>query len=327
MHERKALTLAKALLTIGLTALAVSASAAFPERPIRIVVPFVAGGSTDVAARIMGEALGIQLGGTVIIDNRAGAGGMIGAAAVARAAPDGYTLMMTSNSVASAPNLKEVTSDFRKDFTPISRTVASQFTLLVNPAKLPVNNLRDLLAYMRANPGKLDFASPGAMSSAHFALEDFKRVAGVKFSIIHYSGNSPANAAMMAGEPPAGIDGALSAKAGIDSGRLKALATTGNRRASALPNVPTAAEAGLPGFEAGFSVVLLGPAGIPAPVVNQIFQALDKVLKDPAVIKRLDALGYEVVGSSPQEYAASLEPEIRSSAALIEFIRASEAMK
>lgn len=321
-----ALTFARAVLAAGLTALAATA-AAFPERPIRIVVPFVAGGSTDVAARIMGEALGSQLGGSVIIDNRAGAGGMIGAAAVARAAPDGYTLMMTSNSISSAPSLKEVSFDFRKDFTPISRTVASQFTLLVNPTRLPVNNLRELLAYMRANPGKLDFASPGAMSSAHFALEDFKRVAGVKFGIIHYSGNAPAGAAMMAGEPPAGIDGALATKAAIDSGRLKALAVTGARRASALPTVPTAIEAGLPGFEAGFSIVLLGPVGIPPPVVNQIFQALDKVLKDPAVIKRLDGLGYEVVGSSPQEYAASLEPEIRKSAALIELIRASEGTK
>jgi len=298
--------------------------AAYPERPIRIIVPFAAGGSADAGARAIGNALSAQLAGaSVIIENRVGAGGLIGANVVAHAAPDGYTLLLTSNSISAAPSMPNVQFDIRKDFTPISKTISSQFTIVVNAAKSPVRSFGELLAYMRANPGKLDFASPGPMTSGHFALEEFKLASGLSFNIIQYNGNAPASMAVMAGEPPAGIDGALTAKAAVVSGRLRALAATGMRRSPALPDVPTISEAGLPGFEAGFSLVLLGPAKMQKPVVDQIYQALAKAFKDPEVIKQVEGLGFDVVGSGPDEYKASLEKEIVNSAKVMEKIRAS----
>jgi len=315
-------------LAMGLSAVlmgAQTARAAFPERPIRVIVPFPAGGSADAGARTILHTFGGKIGGTIVIENRPGAGGNIGASAVARAAPDGHTLLFTSNSIAAtaAGNSKDVPFDLRKDFVPISRAVSNQYTLLLNSEKLPMQSFPELLAYMRANPGKLDIASPGPMTSGHFALEEFKIASGANFNIIQYQGNAPANAAVMAGEPAVGIDGALTAKAAIATGRVRALAVTGPRRSPFLPNVPTIAESGVPKFEAGWSLVLLGPAGLSQPLVDQIYAALTQSLKDPATVKRLEELGFDVVGSNPKDYAASLEVEIRKSAKILEQMRAS----
>lgn len=302
--------------------LAGAAFAAYPDRPIRLVVPYAPGGSTDIAARIVGESLQKSLGVTVIIENRPGNSGFIGTSAVARAAPDGYTLLFAGNGIASAPSLKDMTFDLRKDLTPISRVVASSFLILINPEKVKANNLQELLDLVRANPGKFDFACSGAMTAAHFALEGFRQAAGLQFQTIQYSGNAPANNAMMAGEPPAGIDAAFSAKGAIMGGRLKALAVTGARRTPLLPDVPTASEAGVPGYSAGFSLVMLAPGATPKDIVNRINQAVVSGLKDPAVAKALEGQGYESVGNSAQEYAAELEEEIKQNAKIIEAFRA-----
>ena len=302
------------------------AIAGFPDRAIHIVVPYSAGGSTDIAARIVAESLTKQIGAAVIIENRPGASGFIGAGLVARAKPDGYTLLFAGNGIATAPSMKEVTFDIRKDLTPISRIVASQFSILVNP-KLPVNTLQELLAYAKANPGKLNFACSGAMTAAHFALEGFRQAAGLDFVTIQFAGNAPAVAAMLAGEPLAGIDAAFSAKGAVSSGMLRALAVTGAKRSPLLPDVPTASEAGVPGYVGGFSLVMLAPGGTPKTVVDKIYQAIVASLKDQAVMSQLEGQGMEPVGNSPEEYGVQLETEIQQSAKIIDSLKDSGVVK
>lgn len=302
------------------------AAADYPDRTIHIVVPYPAGGSTDLAARIISDSISKQLKTPVVIDNRPGASGFLGAGLVARAKPDGYTLLFAGNGISSGPSLKEVTFDIRKDLAPISKVVASQFSILVNP-KLGVNTLPELLAYAKANPGKLNMACSGAMTAAHFALEGFRQSAGLDFVTVQFSGNAPAATAMLAGEPPAGIDAAFSAKGAVSSGRLKALAVTGAKRSPLMPDVPTASEAGVPGYEGGFSLVMLAPGGTPKPIVDRIHQAVAASLKDPAVLSQLEGQGMEAVGNTPAEYAAQLETEIQQSAKIIDSLKAAGVVK
>lgn len=297
------------------------ARAEYPERTIRMIVPYPAGGSTDVAARIISENMAKQLGATIIIDNRPGASGFIGAGAVARSAPDGYTLLFMGSGISSAPSLKDVTFDLRKDLAPISKVVSSQFSILVNP-KMNIKTLQEFLAYARANPGKLSMACSGAMTAAHFALEGFRQKAGLEFATIQYSGNAPAQTAMLVGEPPSGIDAAFTAKEAVSGGLLRALAVTGAKRSPLMPDVPTAAEAGVPGYEGGFSLVMFAPGGTPKPIIERISKAISAAMNDKALVEKLEATGYEPIGNSPEEYAVQLEAEIRESAKIIDVLRA-----
>ncbi|HYF18541.1 MAG TPA: tripartite tricarboxylate transporter substrate-binding protein [Ramlibacter sp.] len=305
-----------------LSLFAAPAAAQYPDRPIRIVVPYAAGGSTDIAARLVAEGLGKTLNTPVVVVNQPGASGNIGAANVARSAPDGYTLLLVGSGIASAPSMKEVTYDLRKDLAPISRVVSSQFSILVNPS-MGVNTLQDFLAYARANASTLSMASPGMLTAAHFALEQFRQAARIEFQTIQFNGNAPAAVAMMSGQPPAGIDAALSAKGAVTAGKLRALAVTGSKRSSSLPGVPTVAEAGIPGFEAGFSLVMFAPGATPRPIVDRVHQALVATLKDPAMVQKLDAQGYEIVGNSPAEFARELESDIKANETFISNLRKS----
>jgi tripartite-type tricarboxylate transporter receptor subunit TctC len=306
----------------GLCLLAAPAAAQYPERPIRIVVPYAAGGSTDIAARLVAEGFGRTLNTPVIIQNQPGASGNIGAAAVARSAPDGYTLLLVGSGIASAPSMKEVSYDLRKDLAPISRVVSSQFSILVNPS-LNINTLQEFLAYARANPATLSMACPGMLTAAHFALESFRQAAKIEFQTIQFNGNAPAAVAMMSSQPPAGIDAAFSAKGAVTTGRLRALAVTGSKRSSSLPGVPTVAEAGIPGFEAGFSLVMFAPAATPRPLINRIHQALASTLKEPSVAQKLEAQGFDLIGNSPNEFAIELENDIKANDAFISNLRKS----
>jgi len=256
------------------------------------------------------------LGVAVVIHNQPGASGFIGSAAVARSAPDGYTLLFAGSGIASAPSLKDVNFDLTKDLTTISRVVSSQFSILVNP-KLPVNNLQEFFSYARANPGKLFMACSGSMTAAHFALETFRQAAGLDFTIVQFSGNAPAATAMMTGEPPAGIDAAFSARAAITSGRLRALAVTGAKRMPLLPNVPTVAESGIPGFDATFSLVMLAPGQTPKAIIDRVHQAVVTALKDPATAQKLEVQGFDIIGNSPAEYQAELAADIKLNANII----------
>jgi len=302
------------------------ALAAYPDRTIHIVVPYPAGGSTDVAARILGENLSKQLGVAVVIDNRPGASGFLGSGFVARSAGDGYTLLFAGSGIASAPSIKEANFDLRKDLTPISKIVSSQFSILVNP-KLPVNNLKEFLTYVKAQPGKFFMACSGAMTAAHFALEHFRQAAGLDFTVVQYTGNAPAQTAMLSGEPPAGIDAAFSAKESVKAGLLRALAVTGAKRSALLPDVPTVAEAGVPGYEDGFSLVMLAPSATPKPIVETISKAVMAAVRDKTVMDKLDAQGYEPVGNTPEEYGAQLSAEIDQNAKVIESLRAAGVIK
>jgi tripartite-type tricarboxylate transporter receptor subunit TctC len=298
-----------------------TAQADFPERTIKMIVPYPAGGSTDIAARIVSENMAKTLGATIIIENRPGASGFIGAGAVARSTPDGYTLLFAGNGIASAPSLKDVPFDLRKDLTPITRVVSSQFSILVNP-KMNIKTLQEFLAYARANPGKLNMACSGAMTAAHFALEGFRQKAGLDFVTIQFAGNAPAQNAMLVGEPPSGIDAAFTAKEAVSSGMLRALAVTGAKRSPLMPDVPTAAEAGVPGYEGGFSLVMMAPAGTPKPIIDRIYKAVTDAMNDKALVDRLQATGYEPVGNKPEEYAKELEVEIEQSAKIVQSLQA-----
>ena len=314
--------------TAGVVALASGAAlAAWPEKPIRIVVPYAPGGSTDIAARLVGEGISKVLGQPVFITNQPGASGNIGAATVARSAPDGYTLLFAGNGIASAPSMKEVTYDLRKDLTPVSRVVSSQFSILVNPNVVKANTLQEFLAYAKANRDKLNMACSGLLTAAHFSLEAFRQAAGLDFQTIQFNGNAPAALAMMSGDPPAGIDAAFSAKSAVASGKLKALAVTGAKRSPSLPGVPTAAEAGMPGFEATFSLVMMAPGATPKAVVDQVHKAIVAAFKDPAIVKKLEEQGYDLVGNSPAEYATELEADIKNAAAMIANLRKAGAIQ
>jgi tripartite-type tricarboxylate transporter receptor subunit TctC len=293
-----------------------ASAAAWPERPVTIVVPYAPGGSTDIAARLVAQGMSKDLNVAIIVRNQPGASGNIGAAAVARAVGDGYTLLFAGNGIASAPSMKEVSYDLRKDLAPISRVVASQFSILVNP-NLKVNTLKEFLDYARAHPGKLNMACSGLLTAAHFSLEAFRQAAGLEFTTIQFNGNAPAALAMMSGDTPAGIDAAFSAKSAVASGKLRALAVTGSKRSSALPDVPTVAEAGIPGFEAGFSLVMMAPSSTPKTVIDRVHKAVVAAVRDPALAQKLESQGYEIVGNSPAEYAVELEANIATNAKII----------
>lgn len=303
-----------------LSAFAGHAAAQYPDRPIRIVVPYAPGGSTDIAARLVAKGLGQSLNTPVVVLNQPGASGNIGAATVARSAPDGYTMLFMGSGIASAPSMKEVTFDLRKDLAPVSRVVSSQFSILVNPS-LNIETLEQLLAYARAKPGVLDMACSGTLTAAHFALESFRQAAGIDFQTIQFSGNAPAALAMMTGEPPAGIDAAFSARSAVTSGKLRALAVTGAKRSPSLPGVPTVSEAGIPGFEAGFSLVMFVPGATPKPIIDRIHEAVATTLKDPAMAQQLEAQGYELIGNSPAEFARELEADIKANEVFIGGLR------
>jgi tripartite-type tricarboxylate transporter receptor subunit TctC len=326
MQQRFDHSVSKILIGLRITlagaclALAGVASAAYPERPIRIVVPYAPGGSTDIAARLIAEGMGKSLGVNVFVFNQPGASGNIGASTVARSAGDGYNLLFAGNGIASAPSMKDVNYDLKKDLQPISRIVSSQFTILVNP-NLKVNTLQEFLAYVRANPGKLNMACSGLMTAAHFSLEAFRQAAALDFVTIQFNGNAPAAMAMMSGDPLGGIDAASSARSVVLSGKLKALAVTGKQRTPLLPGVPTVAESGVPGFEAGFSLVMMAPSATPKPIIDRVYQAISAALKDPVTAQKLADAGYEAVGNTPAEYGVELDAEIKQNAQIIASLR------
>lgn len=310
----------------GLFLLAGTASAQYPDRPVRVVVPYGAGGSTDIAARLLAEGLSKTLNASFIVVNQPGASGNIGAATVARAAPDGYTILFTGSGIASAPSTKEVTFDLRKDLTPISRVVSSQFSILVNPS-MKVNTLQEFLAYARANPSTMNMACSGMLTAAHFALESFRQAAKLEFQTIQFNGNAPAALAMMSGQPPAGIDAAFSAKGAVAAGKLRAIAVTGSKRSSSMPDVPTVAESGILGFEAGFSLVMMAPGATPKAIIERLHQAVVAAIKDPVVAQKLEGQGFDLVGNSPGEFARELESDIKLNAAFIANLRTSGAIQ
>ncbi|MBT2305450.1 tripartite tricarboxylate transporter substrate binding protein [Variovorax paradoxus] len=272
-----------------------------PTRPMKIIVPFNPGAAADTTARLLAEKLAAGLGQPVVVENRGGAGGIIGTAAGAASAPDGHTLMIgTDANLAIAPQLQSVPFNPIKDFQPVSLVVSLPLVLVVNPQKTPVQDAKDLIARAKADPGKLVFATSGNGSSHHMAMELFQKQAGVRFLHVPYKGAAQALTDLLAGEAHAMFNSLGPVLPHIRSGKLKVLAVSDAQRMQQLPYVPTVAEAGVPGYEFGLWQGLLYPAQVPKDAVTRVSAEIAKILAMPDVAARFAELGYTVVGSTPE---------------------------
>jgi len=283
---------------------------AYPAKPIRLVVPFPAGGTTDILARAVGQKLTEAWGQPVVVDNRPGAGGNIGAELVAKAAPDGYTLLMgtVGTHAINASLYAKMPYDHIKDFAPVILVAGVPNVLVVNPA-VPVNSVQELIAYAKANPGRLNFASSGSGTSIHLSGELFKVMAGVQMTHIPYKGSAPALQDLIGGQVQLMFDNLPSALPQIKGGKLRALAVTSAARAAALPDVPTVAEAGLPGFEASSWFGVLAPAGTPVAIIARLNAEIAKWLASPEAREKLASQGANAAGGSPEDFAKHIAAE------------------
>ena len=281
---------------------------AYPSKPIRIVVPYGAGGGIDVISRLVGERLSQRLGQPVLIENRPGGGTLLGAEQVAKSAPDGYTLMVTTDSTMTINQhiYAKLPYDPVKDFVPITQLVFLNQLLLQNPA-VPANNLKELIAYAKANPGKLNYGSYGSGSQPHLAMEILKSQAGLYIVHVPYRGLTQTVPATIAGDVQLTFSGAASSLAFIKSGRLKALAVGGKTRLALLPDVPTFTESGFPDVPANAWFGLFAPAATPRDIVMKLHAEVVRILRDPEFVqKELIAKGYELIASTPEEFTAFL---------------------
>lgn len=296
----------------GLCLLATLAHAeTYPSRPVRIIVPSSAGGGTDISARVLAQHLSVALGQQFVIENRPGAGQMIGIEAAAHAPPDGYTLLMAASTLALNPIMfRKVPYDPERDFAPISE-VASLPNVLVTHPDQAIHSVKDLIALAKREPGKLTYASAGIGTSPHMGMELFKYLAGVDITHIPYRGTAPALTDTISRSVTVTLASALSSKPHVDGGRLRALGVSGGKRLDGLPDVPTIAEAGVPGYEALQWYGLLAPTGTPAEIVARLQDEVAKALKAADVKERLAADGAEGVGSTPAEFAARIKGELK----------------
>ena len=285
-------------------------AANYPAKPVRLVVPFPAGGTTDILARAVAQKLSEAWGQQVIVDNRPGAGGNIGSDLVAKSTPDGYTLLMgTVGTHAINPSLyKNMPYDHVKDFAPVILVAGVPNVLVVNPS-LPVHSVSELIAYAKANPGKLNFASSGNGTSIHLSGELFKAMTGVEMTHVPYKGSAPALTDLIGGQVQLMFDNLPSSLPFIRAGKLRALAVTSGARAAALPDLPTLAESGLPGFEASSWFGVLAPAGTPRDIVAKLNGAIASWLASPAAKEKLLAQGAIAAGGTPDDFARHIDAE------------------
>ncbi len=302
---------------------AASAQTAWPTKPVKIVVPFAPGGTTDILARAVAPELSKAFGQTFVVENRAGAGGNVGADIVAKSPADGYTLLMgTVGTHAINKSLySKMPYDPQKDFAPITLVAGVPNVMVMNTetaARLGINTVPDFIKFARANPGKLNMASSGNGTSIHLAGELFKSMTGVFMTHIPYTGSGPAMMGMVSGQVDVMFDNLPSAMPQIKGGKLKAFAVTSSQRSGAMPELPTVEEAGqLKGFEASSWFGLLAPAGTPADVVNRLQQETAKALNSPAMKEKLLAQGAIPSGNTPAEFAKLIEAEIKKWAPVV----------
>jgi tripartite-type tricarboxylate transporter receptor subunit TctC len=290
----------------------------FPDRALRLIVPFPAGGTVDAVARIAAQRLSDSVKQPVVVDNRAGAGGSLGAEAVAKAAPDGYTLLMgTGSTHGTNPSvLKSLPYDPVRDFAPVSLLGTSPYILVVN-AGVPASSVAELLALARAQPGKLNFGSYGSGSSNHLATELFRAMTGASIVHVPYKGAAPAITALLSGEVQLMFDVVGTSMPHIRSGKFKLLGTGAAARPSLLPDTPTMGEAGVKGYEAGTFFAIFAPTGTPQAVITTLNRELVRAVTQPEVRERLTALGVEVVGSTPAQLGEAVAAEVRKWAQLV----------
>lgn len=300
----------RALCATALLAVAGAASANYPDKPITLIVPWAPGGSTDILARALGERLSKSLGQTVIVDNRAGASGNIGSNIVAKAKPDGYTLLVGSMSTHAMNPALMASMPFKgvEDFTPIAQ-LANVINTLVVSNSVPANNLKDFIAYAKANPGKLNYASAGQGSTNHLSAVLFEKAAGITMVHVPYKGGAPAVVDTVADQTQVLFSAGTQTLPHVKTGKLKLLAVTEARRSALMPDgVPTVGET-LPGYELGVWYGLFGPANMPRELVAQLNAAANAAMADPAVKARMDSLGVEVVKTTPAQFASVLKSD------------------
>lgn len=318
-------TMVMTLATVALTGIALSTSAQekWPTKPVRILVPFAAGGTTDILARAMAPELSKAFGQTFIVENKPGAGGNLGAEVIAKSAPDGYNLLMGTVGTHGINKAlyEKMPFDPQKDFVPITLVAGVPNVMVMNvdrAAKFGIHNVSDFIRYAKAHPGQLNMASAGNGTSIHMAGELFKYRAGVFMAHIPYRGSGPALMDMVGGNADVMFDNLPSAMPHIKSGKLKAFAVTSATRSAALPDVPTIEEAGqIKGFEASSWFGLLAPAGTPVDIVNRIQQEAAKALKTPAIKEKLLAQGAMPSGNTPQEFSKMIASEITKWAGVV----------
>lgn len=300
------------LICAALAALSSGASIAqsdYPTRPVRLIVPSSPGGGTDILTRIIAPKFSESLGQQVIVDNRPGAGSIIGNDLVAKAAPDGYTLLMGISTLAILPSMhKELPYDAFRDLAPITKTVAAPNILVVHPS-LPVRTVKELIAFAGRRPGELNFASAGLGTNPHLSMELFLSMTKLKMVHVGYKGSGPAMIDLLSGQVVVMTSTMLSGLPHIRSGRLRALGVTGSSRASVLPDLPTVAEAGVPGYEASQWYGLFAPGKTPRDIITKLHAAMVRVLQMPAIKDRFSADGAEVGGNSPEDFTRFLRSE------------------
>jgi tripartite-type tricarboxylate transporter receptor subunit TctC len=310
------------LLSLMLAALAVVASPVhaqdYPNRPIRIVVPFAAGGAVDALARVVGNKLSEQLGQPVMIENKAGAGGNIAADTVAKAAPDGYTILLTTNGQAISPSLyRSLPYNTEKDLLPVTILIESPLVLVASP-KFAATTLKEVIAAAKANPGGLSYGSTGIGNPLHLTMELLKAEAGIDIVNVPYRGDAPLSTALLAGEVQLAVVPIATARANIEANLLRAVALTSLKRSKALPNIPTVAEQGIAGFDMSSWQGFFMPAGTPRPIVERIAKETRKALESPDVHARLEGFVAEMVGNSPDEFAKSFKEDLARNAKIVQ---------
>jgi tripartite-type tricarboxylate transporter receptor subunit TctC len=289
----------------------------YPNRPVRIVVPFAAGGALDVLARLIGGKLSDGMGQPVIVENRAGAGGNLGADAVAKSPPDGYTILLTTNGLAIAPALyRKLPFDPAQDVTPVTQILASSLVLVAS-LRSQLASVQELIAAARSKPGGMNYGSTGAGNPLHLTMEMVKIAAGIDLQAVPYRGDAPLHAALIAGDVDVAVVPMATARSHIDGGRVRALAITGGKRSPALPDVPTLTEQGVAVESASWQGFFVS-ANTPREVMLTIQRETKKVLAMPDVLERIKAFGAEPVGSTPEEFAAKFEDDLARFARIVE---------
>ena len=290
-------------------AAAPGAGATFPTKPIRVVVPSSAGGSTDFVTRQLAQKLGDAFGQSVVVDFRPGAGSVIGTDLVAKSAPDGYTLLAAPASLTMSPSLYKLPFDPQRDFAPISLLVAFPNILVVHPS-LPVKSVRELIALAKAHPGQMHFGSSGMATGTHLSMELLKYMAGIEVVHVPYKGGAPGVIALLSGEVQVNFATITTALPHVKNGRLRALAVSTLRRSSAAPLVPTVAEAGVQGYEYASWIGLLAPAGTPRAVITKLHAESVKAVQTPEIREILAHEGSQAIGNLPEEFAAGIRTEV-----------------
>ena len=283
----------------------------YPSKPIRIVAPSTPGDAPDVIARLVADKLTAALGQQVVVENKPGAGGVVGSDYVAKSAPDGYTLIMgnAGSHGINAAVYSKLPYDIQRDFAPVSQVAVAPNVMVVNPS-VPANTVAEFIAYAKANPGKLSYASGGNGSSAHMSMELFKSMAGIDIQHVPYKGSSPALTDVVAGQVVVFIGNMPPTVPLIKAGKLRRLAVTTRTRSALMPELPTITEAGLPGYETVAWFGVLAPAGTPPEIVNKLSAEIAKIAKSPEMRERLVAMGAEPVGSTPEEFKAVIDRDI-----------------